>query len=157
MEQVSAVARHRLATLRLRYFAAALPQEKYFADAWEDYSVEMEAFRGSEQELLFAQDLFTLCKRTGNASRWVDLYLALLSRHPTAELITSLADDAYQMAKEAGRGREIRNAFRLVQRLTHLPHMGEEGKVVATVTSLRADTTCLILPAVEFDNSLKLN
>jgi hypothetical protein len=68
-------------------------------------------FEGTDQAVRLVPTLLYALKREALPDRWLDVYLAVLYRHPTHELLPAMAHDALQMARAAGREREVATAF----------------------------------------------
>jgi hypothetical protein len=65
-------------------------------------------FKGTGEELQLVQPLLYALKQEGCYDRWLDVYLDALYRHPTHELLNSLAEEAVVISQAAGREKELR-------------------------------------------------
>ncbi|MBL9127315.1 MAG: hypothetical protein JNL97_06700 [Verrucomicrobiales bacterium] len=69
-------------------------------------------FSGTEQELSMTHFLLSALRREGQGSRWLDVYLATLYRHPTARMVHYESERARRLARDWGREDELDRAFR---------------------------------------------
>lgn len=74
-------------------------------------------FRGTGEELVLAQGLLILLASEGAYVRWLELYLDLLYRRPTEDVVGRLADTAVMAGRATGRLGEVFEAFRHVCRI----------------------------------------
>ena len=92
-------------------------------------------FKGTEPEMILVQELLCLLKKQQLGSRWLDVYLAALARHPTDPLIMKFAQDAQTISKAQQREGELNEAFELLQRLR--PDRSQPGQTLATAQQAR--------------------
>lgn len=71
-------------------------------------------FRGTGVELRLLEPLLYALKQEGFYDRWLDVYLDALYRHPTHEMLSSLADEAVVISQAVGRERELTTGLRYV-------------------------------------------
>jgi hypothetical protein len=71
-------------------------------------------FRGTRAELQLLQPLLYALKHEKSYDRWLDVYLDALYRHPTQEMVSSLADEAVVISQAVGRERELTAGFKYV-------------------------------------------
>jgi hypothetical protein len=71
----------------------------------------LQEFRGAEPELVVAEGLLRTLSKAGEASRWMAVYLDLLYRHPTSELVARLAKEATVLSKSTGRRQDLSLGF----------------------------------------------
>ncbi|MCW5550715.1 MAG: hypothetical protein KIS67_00975 [Verrucomicrobiae bacterium] len=64
-------------------------------------------FQGTAGELRLLQLLLYALKQERRYDRWLDVYLDALYRHPTHELVSSLAEEAIAISQAVGRQREL--------------------------------------------------
>lgn len=79
-----------------------------------DLETALSEFRNAPGEAYIAQDLLILLKRSGDYGRWLDLYLDLLYRRPTEDVISLFATEARTLALATGRQEEVETALRHV-------------------------------------------
>lgn len=100
--------------IRTRYLGApttAASDAKTRASLIRDLETALSEFRNAPGEAYIAQDLLILLKRSGDYSRWLDLYLDLLYRRPTEDVISLFASDARTLAAATGRQVEVEAAL----------------------------------------------
>ncbi len=68
-------------------------------------------FEGPDQALALAQDLLMALKTANRFDLWTDLYLKALYEHPTNALVARFATDAVEMARKAGREKDVLSGF----------------------------------------------
>ena len=71
-------------------------------------------FRGTGVELELLQPLLYALKHERFFDRWLDIYLGALYRHPTHEMVSSLAEEAVVISQAVGRERELTTGLRYV-------------------------------------------
>jgi hypothetical protein len=71
-------------------------------------------FRGTGAELQLLQPLLHALKAERFYDRWLDVYLDALYRHPTQEMVSSLAEEAVVISQAVGRERELTAGLRYV-------------------------------------------
>lgn len=71
-------------------------------------------FRGTGVELQLLQPLLYALKQERFYDRWLDVYLDALYRHPTHEMVSSLAEEAVGISQAVGRERELTTGIRYV-------------------------------------------
>lgn len=64
-------------------------------------------FQGTGVELRLLQPLLYALKQERLYDRWLDVYLDALYRHPTHEVVSSLAEEAVAVSQAVGREREL--------------------------------------------------
>lgn len=74
----------------------------------------LEEFKDTPGESYLAQDLLLLLKRTGDYNRWLNVYLDLLYRRPTEEVIGLFAREARELGSATGRAAEVELALKHV-------------------------------------------
>lgn len=74
-------------------------------------------FRDAPGEPFIAQDLLLLLKRSGSYDRWLNVYLDLLYRRPTVDLIALFAPEASELGSATGRAEEVSSALRHVMEI----------------------------------------
>jgi hypothetical protein len=74
----------------------------------------MPEFRGTGEELRLLQPLLYALKHEKFYDRWLEVYLDALYRHPTHELVSSLAEEAVVISQAVGRERELTAGLRYV-------------------------------------------
>lgn len=79
-----------------------------------DLETALSEFRNAPGEATIAQDLLILLKRSGDYGRWLDLYLDLLYRRPTEDVIALFASEARTLASATRRQAEVEAALRHV-------------------------------------------
>lgn len=72
-------------------------------------------FRGTGVELQLLQPLLFALKQERCYDRWLDVYLDALYRHPTDEMVSSLAEEAIVISQAVGRERELTTGLRYVR------------------------------------------
>ena len=77
----------------------------------------LEEFRNAPGEPYIAQDLLLLLKRAGHYDRWLNVYLDLLYRRPTEEVIALFAPEAQDLGSATGRAAEVNAALRHVMEI----------------------------------------
>lgn len=71
-------------------------------------------FRGTGVELQLLKPLLYALKQEKFYDRWLDVYLDALYRHPTDEMVGSLAEEAVIISQAVGREGELTNGLRYV-------------------------------------------
>lgn len=71
-------------------------------------------FRGTGAELQLLPPLLIALKREKLYDRWLDTYLDALYRHPTDEMVGTLAEEAVGISQAVGRERELTAGLRYV-------------------------------------------
>jgi hypothetical protein len=74
-------------------------------------------FDGTDHGIRLVQTLLFALKREGFHHRWVDVYLGVLYRYPTHELVANMAQDALLIGQATGRAHEIAHALDHVRRI----------------------------------------
>lgn len=69
-------------------------------------------FRDAPGESFLVQDLLLLLKQSGDYNRWLNVYLDLLYRRPTEEVLGLFAKEAQQLGSATGRTAEVESALR---------------------------------------------
>ena len=69
-------------------------------------------FKETPEELFLVQDLLLLLRAEGQNDRWLDVYLDILYRRPTQDLLATFLDTAQRLAQETGRESEVDSGFR---------------------------------------------
>jgi hypothetical protein len=117
----------------------------------------IEEFKGTEHELSLIPDLLRALKANGQFERWLEIYLATLYTHPTADLVVTFAREAVQMGTRAGRQEDVINGLRhvcsipiefpskvnlqaAVLKLFPRPSVVQEEKLPNRISSLLAST-----------------
>ncbi|MBL9176279.1 MAG: hypothetical protein JNL10_22240 [Verrucomicrobiales bacterium] len=106
--------------VRTRYLATpnpAVPDTGTRAAIIRDLETALSEFRNAPGEAYIAQDLLILLKRSGDYGRWLDLYLDLLYRRPTEDVISLFATEARTLAAATGRQAEVEAALRHVMEI----------------------------------------
>lgn len=106
--------------LRTRYLATPNPAARDTgtrAAVIRDLETALSEFRNAPGEATIAQDLLILLKRSGDYGRWLDLYLDLLYRRPTEDVISLFATEARTLAAATGRQTEVEAALRHVMEI----------------------------------------
>lgn len=67
-------------------------------------------FKDTPEELYLVQDLLLLLRADGQVNRWLDVYLELLYRRPTQEMLATLVPMARRLAQAAEREAEVEAA-----------------------------------------------
>jgi len=114
-------AKRTLQALSRRCVAEAAPQgsakantlagQKSLKGAIERLEEGRQEFRGAEPELVVAEGLLKTLKNAGQSNRWMAVYLDVLYRHPTSDLVGRLAKEAAQMSSATGRQDDLAAAF----------------------------------------------
>jgi hypothetical protein len=141
---MEALAVRSLQELRTRRIATGRPaadppalspaREQQVAQLVQDCFSAIRQFEGTGQEMLFVQDLLGLFRREGQHQEWVRLYLDVLYRHPTHEMIARLAGEALIIGKKAQREQDILDA------LNHLRGIPPEFDVKPLIEAALART-----------------
>jgi hypothetical protein len=71
----------------------------------------LQEFRGAEPELVVAEGLLRALRMAGHANRWMAVYLDVLYRHPTSELVMRFAKEAVQLSQTSGRRDDLVAGF----------------------------------------------
>jgi hypothetical protein len=71
-------------------------------------------FRGTGVELQLLKPLLYALKQEKLYDRWLDVYLDALYRHPTDEMVSSLAEEGVVISQAVGREGELTNGLRYV-------------------------------------------
>lgn len=69
-------------------------------------------FHNAPGESFLVQDLLLLLKQAGSYDRWLDVYLDLLYRRPTEEVIALFVHEAQELGSATGRAAEVESALR---------------------------------------------
>jgi hypothetical protein len=85
------------------------------ADAIPELRHGIESLKGTEQEMLLVRELLWLLKLGRHDHEWLDVYLKTLYEHPTAEVVSALADHAAVLAETVGRVSEVQAAFKHIR------------------------------------------
>jgi hypothetical protein len=103
--------------IRTRYLGTPTPaasETRRRDSIIHDLETALSEFRNAPGEAYIAQDLLILLKRSGDYGRWLDLYLDLLYRRPTEDVISLFATEARTLAAATGRQVEVEAALRHV-------------------------------------------
>ncbi len=68
-------------------------------------------FKDTPEELYLVSDLLLLLRADGQSDRWLDVYLEVLYRRPTQEVLAALVPAARRMAQQARRDAEVEVAI----------------------------------------------
>lgn len=71
----------------------------------------IEEFKDTPEELVLIEDLLLQLRSGGQANRWLDVYLEVLYRRPTEDLVASQFVTARQMAQATDRESEVATGF----------------------------------------------
>ncbi|MCL4177852.1 MAG: hypothetical protein KJ072_08915 [Verrucomicrobia bacterium] len=77
----------------------------------------MAEFRGTRQELTLLAPLLYALKHQRLYDRWLDCYLDVLYRHPTADRVLELTDDALRIGNAVDREAEVTAAMQWMLRI----------------------------------------
>jgi hypothetical protein len=105
-------------------------------------------FKETPEEFYLVQDLLLLLRSQGQNDRWLDVYLDILYRRPTQDLLATFLDTAQRLARETGRESEVDSGFRhLLQIPLDFPakRLLQETHAHAALNSSRAATTGPVL------------
>lgn len=69
-------------------------------------------FKETPEEFYLVQDLLLLLRAEGQNDRWLDVYLEVLYRRPTQDLLATFLDTAQRLAQATGRESEVESGFR---------------------------------------------
>ncbi|MBN9692033.1 MAG: hypothetical protein J0M24_17460 [Verrucomicrobia bacterium] len=69
-------------------------------------------FKETPEELFLVQDLLLLLRAEGQNDRWLDVYLDILYRRPTQDLLATFLDTAQRLAQATSRESEVESGFR---------------------------------------------
>lgn len=103
--------------IRTRYLYAAdsaQPVARRRSSVIAELERGVEEFRNTPGEPLVLQDLLLLLKQAGEYDRWLTVYLDMLYRRPTEEIIGILAREAQELGTAVGRAAEVDAALRHV-------------------------------------------
>lgn len=95
-------------------------------------------FRGTEAELRLLKPLLIALKREKLYDRWLDAYLDALYRHPTHEMMSTLAAEALGIGQTVGREQELTAGLRYVSDFPF--HFPAKSKIEHTLMSALART-----------------
>ncbi len=105
------------AEIRTRYLYAAdrtQPAARRRSSVIAELERGVEEFRNTPGESLVLQDLLLLLRQAGEYDRWLNVYLEMLYRRPTEEMIGILAREAQELGTAVGRAAEVDAALRHV-------------------------------------------
>ena len=100
----------------------------------------LQEFRGAEPELLVAEGLLRALRKAGEAGRWMAVYLDVLYRHPTSELVARFAKEAMEVSKATGRRQDLAAGF---EHLCRIP-LEFEGKRRLQAASAQLARECQV-------------
>lgn len=105
-------------------------------------------FKETPEEFYLVQDLLLLLRAEGQNDRWLDVYLEVLYRRPTQDLLATFLDTAQRLAQTTGRESEVQSGF---QHLLQIPldfpakRLLQEIHAHAALQSHRTSTTTPVL------------
>ena len=88
-----------------------LNQSRHLETAIGELERGLREFRGTEQEIEVAQDLFPILKSAGRFERWTQVYLQIVHERPTHPTVGRLAKEALAIARVSGREPQVLAAF----------------------------------------------
>ncbi|HAB14906.1 MAG TPA: hypothetical protein DCE44_00500 [Verrucomicrobiales bacterium] len=102
---------------RMKYLASLSTSLSQSTSAVERQSIVrdlergIEEFKDTPEELVLIEDLLLQLRSGGQANRWLDVYLEVLYRRPTEDLVASQFVTARQMAQATDRESEVATGF----------------------------------------------
>ena len=95
-------------------------------------------FRGTGAELQLLQPLLYALKQERLYDRWLEVYLDALYRHPTHEMVSSLAEEAVVISRAVGREWELTHGLRYVSGIPL--NFASKSRIENSLVRVRAHT-----------------